>query len=163
MTRLNEWDLGPMPRWRTAIMTQAERKADFYRSRWSWRNPNGRGTRSSMRDRTWHDIKPRSKALLSPPRSRCLLGPHRHQQAARAPRFPPSRQNSKAAASALTSQSHGKVKVKSLWETNGREENKSFLNVFVVQKTGVVIFFELVLSNVWCSEWPKPWREVRLL
>ncbi len=29
-----------------------------------------------------------------------------------------------------------------------REENKSFLNVFVVQKTGVVIFFELVLSNV---------------
>lgn len=38
-----------------------------------------------------------------------------------------------------------------------REENKSFLNVFVVQKTGVVIFFELALSNVWCSEWPKPW------
>lgn len=27
-----------------------------------------------------------------------------------------------------------------------REENKSFLNVFVLQKTGVVIFFELVLQ-----------------
>lgn len=142
-----------------AIMTQAQREADLYRSRWSWRNPNGRDTRSSMRDRTWHDIKPRSKGLLSPLRSRCLLGSPNHQQAAGALCYPPSRQNSKAPASTLTSQSHGKVKVKSLWETNGGEENKSFLNVFVVQKTGVVIFFELVLSNVWCSGWPKPWGE----
>lgn len=128
--------------------------ADRYRSRKTWRNPDGRDTRSSMRDRTWHDIKPRSKGLLSPPHSRCLLGPpltinrrqnrcltHPHDEIQKHRR------------------QHLKVTPKSKSKASERqtEENKSFLNVFVVEKTGVVIFFELTLSNVWCSEWPKPW------
>lgn len=157
-TRQNEWDLGSALQWRMPIMTQAERRADLYRSRWSWRNPNRRGTWSSMRDRTWHDIKPRSKGRLSPLRSRCLLGPPHHQQAAEALCYPPSTKLKSASLGAnisksLQSQSQEPVRDKR------REENKSFLNVFVVQKIGVVIFFELALSNVWCSEWPKPWGE----
>lgn len=49
---------------------------------------------------------------------------------------------------ANTSKSRQSQSQEPVRERNGREENKSFLNVFVVQKTGVVIFFELVLSNV---------------
>lgn len=145
-----------MPHWRVPIMTQAGRRADLHWSRRSWRNPFGRRTRSSMRDRTWHNIKPGSKGLLSPLRGRCLLGPPRHQQAAELLLPTLSTKLKSTSLRANTSKSR-QSQSREPARDKRREENKSSLNVFVVQRTAVVTFFELEFSNVWCSERPEPW------
>lgn len=113
-------------------------RTDLRRSRCSWRNPDGCGTQSSMGDRTW-------QALSSDQRPHCFhyaVGAFCPPLAAEAPQHPCCWRSSKEPSFVLTSQCQSKVKVKSL-----RDKNKSFLNFFVVQKPGVVIF-----SLSWCFQ-----------
>lgn len=115
----------------TWVLVMTWPRTHLHRSRSGWRNPGGRGTRSSMRDRTWHDIKPRSKRLLSHHAAGAFWVPPLPSTGSEPPRsYPPASQNSKS----KPPQSRGKVKVKRRWETNGGGKTNLFLNVFVVQK-----------------------------
>lgn len=106
-------------------------RTDLRRSRCSWRNPDGCGTQSSMGDRTW-------QALNSDQRPHCL-----HYAAGA---FCPPRSRSTAKSVLLTKLkrtifcAHISMSEQSQSQESLRDKNKSFLNFFVVQKPGVVIF-----------------------